>query len=83
VAGEEKDMKWTEEADSHQLQQDLARRIRERTGQRVRDLAIEFGLHGVVLHGRSPSYYVKQLAQQGVRELLPGVGVHNAIVVGN
>lgn len=76
-------MKWTEEAASRQLQQDLARRIGERTGQRVRDLAIEFGSQGVVLYGRTPSYYVKQLAQQGVRELLPGVGVHNAIVVGN
>ena len=52
-------------------------------GQRIRDLAIEVGTDGVVLHGRSPSYYVKQLAQQGVWELLPGVGLRNAIVVGN
>ena len=83
VVGEEKDMKWTESADPQQLQQDLARRVRERTGYRVRDLAIEFGSDGVVLHGRSPSYHVKQLAQQGVWELLPNVGLRNAIVVGN
>jgi hypothetical protein len=66
-----------------QLRQDLAQRVRERTGQRIRDLAIEVGTDGVVLHGRSPSYYVKQLAQQGVWELLPGIGLRNAIVVGN
>jgi hypothetical protein len=72
-----------ESVDSVQLRQDLARRVRERTGRRIRDLAIEVGSDGVVLHGRSPSYYVKQLAQQGVWEMLPGVGLRNAIEVGN
>jgi hypothetical protein len=72
-----------ESVDSVQLRQDLARKVREWTGQRVRDLTIEVGTGGIVLRGRSPSYYVKQLAQQGVWELLPGVGLRNAIVVGN
>jgi hypothetical protein len=72
-----------ESDNSMELRQDLARRVRERTGRRVRDLTVEVGMNGVVLHGRSPSYYVKQLAQQGVWELLPGVGLRNAIVVGN
>jgi hypothetical protein len=72
-----------ESVDTARLRQELARKVRERTGQRVRDLTIEVGSNGIVLHGHSPSYYVKQLAQQGVWELLPGVGLRNAIVVGN
>ncbi len=75
-------MRLTESLDSVSLRQNLIILVRERTGRRVRDLAIEFGTNGVVLHGRSPSYYVKQLAQQGVSEMLPGVGLRNAIVVG-
>jgi hypothetical protein len=79
----ERDMMLSESAKVMRLRQDLARRVHERTGQRVRDLTIEVGTNGIVLRGRSPSYYVKQLAQQGVWELLPNVGLRNAIVVGN
>jgi hypothetical protein len=35
----------------------------------------------IVLRGRVTSYYVKQLAQHGVREILPYIGVANAITV--
>ncbi len=42
--------------------------IRERSFGRVRDLRLEFRIEGVVLHGRAPSYYAKQLAQQAVLE---------------
>jgi hypothetical protein len=66
-----------------QLQHDLARSICERTGRRVRDLAIEMCPEGVVLHGYAVSYHVKQLAQQCVRELMPEVELRNAIIVGN
>ena len=76
-------MMLSESVDAVRLRQDLTRQVRERTGRRIRDLTIEVGTNGVVLRGRSPSYYVKQLAQQGVWELLPGVGLRNAIVVGN
>jgi hypothetical protein len=35
----------------------------------------------VVLHGRTGSYYVKQLAQHGVWDVLPGARLVNTIVV--
>jgi hypothetical protein len=63
------------------LKEELARRVRERTGRRVVGLAVEVSAEGVVLRGRVRSYHVKQLAQHGVLELLPDVGLHNAIVV--
>jgi hypothetical protein len=66
---------------SPQLHNELTRRIRERTGRRVRNLAIEVCPDGVVLRGHAATYHVKQLAQHGVRDLLPTVGVQNAIVV--
>ncbi len=61
--------------------QDLFEHVRRRTGRRVRDLAVEVRPEGVVLTGRASSYHVKQLAQQGVRDLLPDVELRNAIVV--
>lgn len=35
----------------------------------------------VILQGRADSYYVKQLAQHGVRNLLPRVALLNAIAM--
>jgi hypothetical protein len=63
------------------LHRELFEHVFRRTGRRVRGLAIELCPEKVVLKGRSPSYHVKQLAQQGVLELLPHVELHNAIVV--
>jgi hypothetical protein len=60
----------------------MGRRVRLRTGRRVRDLAVEAEPGRVVLHGRPDSYDVKQLAQEGVREALPGLPLDNAITVG-
>jgi hypothetical protein len=34
-----------------------------------------------VLHGQASAFYIKQLAQHGVRELLPDVRLQNAIEV--
>jgi len=48
----------------------------------VRDLHVELARERVILHGQAGSYYVKQLAQSGVRDLLPEVTVENDIVVG-
>jgi hypothetical protein len=59
----------------------LLQRITNRTGRRVQDLAVEVGSERVVLRGRVNSYHVKQLAQAGAREALPGVVLENAIVV--
>jgi hypothetical protein len=68
-------------ATSPQLQVELERHIQIRTGRRIRDLSVELNSDRVVLRGYTATYYLKQLAQQGVRELLPGVGLDNAIVV--
>jgi hypothetical protein len=63
------------------LQQALTARVEQRTGRRVRGLRIELCPEGVVLRGHAPTYHVKQLAQHGVRDLLPHVELRNAIVV--
>jgi hypothetical protein len=42
--------------------------IRQRSFGRVRDLSLEVRDGGLVLRGRAPSYYTKQLAQQAVLE---------------
>jgi hypothetical protein len=65
------------------VQQELERHVHIRTGRRVRNLTVELHPERVVLHGRADSYYVKQLAQQGVRDLLPDVCLQNAIAVEN
>ncbi len=64
-----------------QLQQELEHNIHEKTGRRVRNLAIELEPERVILRGRAATYYVKQLAQHGVRDLLPHVYLENAITV--
>ena len=64
-----------------ELQRKLVNRVRERTGRRVRDLEVELLPQKVVLHGHATSYHIKQLAQHGVRDLLPHVELTNAIVV--
>jgi hypothetical protein len=65
----------------YQLRLDLENVVRARTGRRIRDLDIELQPERVVLHGTALSFHVKQLAQQGIREVLPDVRLENAIVV--
>jgi len=65
-------------ADRHQ---ELERHIQHRTGGRVRGLCVEVGNGQVVLRGRTSSYYVKQLAQHGVWDVLPEAPLANDIVV--
>ena len=64
-----------------EIQQELEQRVLARTGRRVRDLAIELSPERIVLRGHAATYYVKQLAQHGVRDVLPQVRLENAIVV--
>jgi hypothetical protein len=64
-----------------QLRQELESCVQTRTGRRVRNLAVEVQPGQVILHGRASSYHVKQLAQHGVRDLMPHVLLENAIVV--
>ena len=63
------------------LRDELASRVQARTGRRVRNLDIELSPEGVVLTGEAATYHVKQLAQQGIRDLLPEVRLRNAIQV--
>ena len=63
------------------LRKDLESHIMIRTGRRIRGLGVELSPECVRLHGQTTEYYVKQLAQQGVRELLPDVRLENAIEV--
>lgn len=64
-----------------ELQQELEQSVRTRTGRRVRNLAIELRPERIILRGHTDTYHVKQLAQHGVRDLLPQVRLENAIVV--
>ena len=63
------------------LKDRLERHVRTRTGRRIRNLAIELDPHRVVLRGQAGSFYVKQMAQQGIRDLLPDLLLENTIVV--
>jgi hypothetical protein len=66
---------------SLQLQQDLEQRVSLRTGRRVRNLAVELEPERIVLRGLTSTFHVKQLAQHGVREMLPDMRLDNVIVV--
>ncbi len=66
---------------SLKMRVELETRVLAKTGRRVRNLDIELLPEGVVLHGQALSFHVKQLAQQGVREMLPHVSLRNAIQV--
>jgi hypothetical protein len=64
------------------LHDELINRVLARTGRRVRNLDIELSPERVILHGQAASFHVKQLAQHGIREVLPEVRLENAITVG-
>lgn len=63
------------------LHKKLESNILARTGRRIRGLDIQLLPEGIVLYGQATTYYVKQLAQHSIRELLPDVRLQNAIVV--
>ena len=67
--------------DFPRLRVELEHRIIALTGRRVRNLDINLSMEGVILKGETQTFYVKQMAQQGVREVLPEVRVNNAIQV--
>lgn len=54
--------------DSVTTADDLEAHIRGRLRGQVCELRLHVGDEGVILRGRAPSYYVKQLAQQYVME---------------
>lgn len=49
----------------------LAGRIRQRTDHRLRGLAISRERGRVLVSGRAPTFYVRQLAEHAAMELLP------------
>jgi hypothetical protein len=63
------------------LQEELERRVSLRTSRRVRNLAVELEPERIVLRGQATTYHVKQLAQHGIRDLVPNVRLENVIVV--
>lgn len=63
------------------LHEVLTERVVQLTGRRVRDLIVAIQDEEVILSGRTESFHVKQLAIQGVREVLPRATLRNAIVV--
>ena len=68
-------------SDFPRLREELENHILARTGRRVRNLDINLSAEGVTLKGQVETFYVKQLAQHGVREVLPDVHLENAIQV--
>lgn len=64
-----------------ELQADLENRIQARTGGRIRNFQVDLYPERIVLRGKTSTFYVKQLAQHGVREVFPEVSLENAIMV--
>jgi hypothetical protein len=56
------------------LEQTIARQVRRRTWGRIQALEVKVSHNLVVVHGRAPSYYVEQLALQGVLDLIGPTG---------
>jgi hypothetical protein len=63
------------------LDEVLVQHVEQHTSRRVRNLSVEVVGEEVILRGRAASYYVKQLAQHGIRAILPLAPLRNTIVV--
>jgi hypothetical protein len=63
------------------LQAKLRTKVLGRTGSQLQDLGIELSPEGIRLLGQTTTFYVKQVAQHCVRELLPDVRLVNDILV--
>lgn len=63
------------------LQKELQSKVMARTGSQLQNLGIELSPEGIRLFGQTTTFYVKQLAQHCVRELLPDVRLVNDILV--
>jgi len=64
------------------LRQELETQVKARTGRRVQNLEFDLFPGRIILRGRASTYHIKQLAQHGVRDILPEIRLENAIVVG-
>lgn len=68
-------------SDFRHLRRELETHVLARTSHRVRGLDIELSSDGVKLSGQTNTFYIKQLAQHSVLEMLPNVRLENAIEV--
>ena len=66
----------------HEVVSAIARWIQSRTHGRVRDLSVELEGEAIVLRGRAPTYYTKQLALHGALDAGTGQRIINEIQVG-
>ena len=60
----------------------MTARIQARTHGQVRELIVEVADEQVVIRGRARTHYAKQLAVQGVMDLITGQNISNEIIVG-
>ena len=63
------------------LRKELESRVLARTGSQVCGLGIELSPEGIRLCGQTATFYLKQLAQHCVREIMPKVQLVNDITV--
>jgi len=63
------------------IRKELETRVLACTGSRLRNLGIELSPQGVRIQGQTTTFYVKQLAQHCVREIMPDVRLVNDIHV--
>jgi hypothetical protein len=63
------------------MRKELETRVLARTGNQLRNLGIELSPDGIRLLGQTTTFYVKQLAQHCVHEILPKVRLVNDINV--
>jgi len=56
------------------LERAIERQVRQRTWGRIQALQVKVSNNLVVVRGRAPSYYVEQLALQGVLDLVESPG---------
>jgi hypothetical protein len=62
---------------------ELERHVLMRTGWRISNLLIELHAEHAVMRGRATTPFVRQLAEQAAKDLLPHVCLDNAIDVEN
>ncbi|HKB36982.1 MAG TPA: hypothetical protein VKD72_11045 [Gemmataceae bacterium] len=59
---------------SAELENDIRQHIMERTGRRVRGLEVKVVCDHIVIRGQTASFHLKQLALQGLLEVIGTVG---------
>ena len=85
MSADQQGLPRTAEADLA-LERAIERQIRQRTWGRLQGLEVRARHDLVIIRGRAPSYYVKQLALQGVLELVGSAGamrIHLHVEVGS